>query len=220
MTADSQRERVRDTANRPFGDLPAQVHGLSLRFGLTRLQARHNSRAILGAYVLLTSAISIGILSSLAALTDQPFVFPSLGPTAFLLFYAAMGTQSAPRNVFCGHLLGVLAGYLALVLFGLTGVGPNLEDVTWPRVGAVTVALCLTLSLMVWLKVPHAPAGATTLIVALGLMRTPGQLFVLMVAVVLMILQGLAINRLAGLPYPLWAPQPTPDHGPASNHSG
>ena len=160
------------------------------------------------------------IPSSLAALTDQPFVFPSLGPTAFLLFYAAMGTQSAPRNVFCGHLLGVLAGYLALVLFGLTGVGPNLEDVTWPRVGAVTVALCLTLSLMVWLKVPHAPAGATTLIVALGLMRTPGQLFVLMVAVVLMILQGLAINRLAGLPYPLWAPQPTPDHGPASNHSG
>jgi CBS-domain-containing membrane protein len=195
---------ARDAAGRPFGDLPAQIQGLSRRFRLRSLQTRHNSRAVLGAYVLVTSAISIGILSSLAALTDQPFVFPSLGPTAFLLFYAALGTQSAPRNVFCGHLIGVLAGYLGLLLFGLTAVGPDLEDVTWPRVGAVTVALCLTLSLMVWLKTPHAPAGATTLIVALGLMRTPEQLLILMVAVVLMILQGLAINRLAGLPYPLW----------------
>ena len=57
--------------------------------------------------------------------------------------------------------------------------------------------------------VPHAPAGATTLIAALGLLRTPGQLTVLMIAVVLMILQGIVINRLAGLPYPLWAPRTT-----------
>ena len=69
------------------------------------------------------------------------------------------------------------------------------------------MALCLTLSLMVWLGVPHAPAGATTLIVALGLMRTPEQLVILMIAVVLMIVEGFVINRLAGLPYPLWAPR-------------
>lgn len=208
MTADQVGQPDRATVGPQFGDLPAQVRGLSLRFGLKRIQDHHDSRIVLGTYVLVNSAISIGILASLAALTDQPFVFPSLGPTAFLLFFAALGTQSAPRNVFCGHLLGVLAGYLALVLFGLTAATPDLEDVTWPRVGSVTVALCLTLSLMVWLNMPHAPAGATTLIVALGLMRTPEQLGILMVAVVLMILQGLAINRLAGLPYPIWSPRP------------
>ena len=60
---------------------------------------------------------------------------------------------------------------------------------------------------MVWLGVPHAPAGATTLIVSLGLLRTPEQLAILMLAVVLLILQGFAINRLAGLPYPAWAPR-------------
>jgi CBS domain-containing membrane protein len=201
-------EQVRiEAAGGPYGDLPAQVHGLAGRFGLTGLQARHNSRIVLGSYVLVNSAISIAILSSIAAITDQPFVFPSLGPTAFLLFFAALGDQAAPRNVFCGHLIGVVAGYLALVVFGLTTAAPDLEDVTWPRVGAATVALCLTLSMMVWLGVPHAPAGATTLIVALGLMRTPEQLLILMVAVVLMILEGLAINRLAGLPYPMWAPR-------------
>jgi CBS domain-containing membrane protein len=58
---------------------------------------------------------------------------------------------------------------------------------------------------MVWLNVPHAPAGATTLIVGLGLMRTPVQLTVLVIAVVLLIVQGIAVNRLAMLPYPLWA---------------
>src|SRR5215469_15030207 len=190
-----------------YGDLPAQVHGLAVRFGLRGLQQRHDSGAVLGSYVLINSAVSIAILAGIAAVTRQPFVFPSLGPTAFLLFYAALGAQAAPRNAFCGHLIGVLAGFLALVIFGLTTAPANLTDVTAPRIGAVALSLCLTLSLMVWLGVPHAPAGATTLIVALVLLRTPGQLTVLMIAVVLMIVQGIAINRLAGLPYPLWAPR-------------
>ena len=193
-----------------YGDLPAQVHGIAVRFRLTSVQHRHDSRFILGLYVLINSAISIAILAGIAAMTDLPFVFPSLGPTAFILFYAALSTQAAPRNVFCGHLIGVVAGFLALALFGLTNANADLEDVTWGRVGAVSVALCLTLSLMVWLNVPHAPAGATTLIVALGLMRTPWQLFILMVAVVLMIVQGLAINRLAGMAVPWWSPRPAP----------
>ncbi len=73
---------------------------------------------------------------------------------------------------------------------------------------ANTYPLAVTLSVMIWLGVPHAPAGATTLIVALGLLRTPSQLVILMAAVVILILQGIAINRLAGIPYPLWKPAP------------
>lgn len=193
-----------------LGDLPAQVHGLAVRFRLRKVQERHSDRAVLGLYLLINSAIAIAILSTIAMLTDQPFVFPSLGPTAFVIFFAAMSAQSSPRNVFCGHLIGVLAGVLGLFLFGLTGAGADLEHMTWPRVGAVSVALCLTLSVMVWTGLTHAPAGATTLIVALGLMHTPGQLLILMVAVVLMILQGLVINRLAGLPVPWWSPRVVP----------
>lgn len=189
-----------------YGDLPAQVHGLAVRFRLRGLEQRHDSRWVLGTYVLINSAISIGILATIAALTKQPFLFPSLGPTALLLFFDAQGPQSAPRNVFCGHLIGVLAGYLALVVFGLTTAKPDLTDITAPRIGAATLCLCLTASLMVWLKVPHSPAASTTLIVGLGLMHTPVQLSVLMLAVVVMIAQGAIVNRLAGVPYPLWAP--------------
>lgn len=59
---------------------------------------------------------------------------------------------------------------------------------------------------MVLFRVPHPPAGATTLIVSLGILRTPAHLVILMAAVVLLALQAFVINRLAGLPYPIWAP--------------
>ena len=59
---------------------------------------------------------------------------------------------------------------------------------------------------MVWARVPHPPAGATTLIVSLGILREPEQFAVLMLAVVLLVAQGFAINRLAGIDYPLWSP--------------
>jgi len=173
---------------------------------LRALQDRYNSRFILGLYLLINSGLTIGLLAALAAVTNQPFIFPSLGPTAFLLFFLPFNAQSAPKNVFFGHLVGVLAGFLALVIFGLTATPPNLEDVTWPRVGAAALCLSLTLAFMVWLNVPHAPAGATTLIVGLGLMRTPEQLLVLMAAVVLLIIQGWIINRLAGLRVPWFLP--------------
>ena len=85
--------------------------------------------------------------------------------------------------------------------------GPALsEGVTWPRVIAAGLSLGLTSGVMVLLKSPHPPAGATTLIVSLGILRQPWQLVFLMGAVVLLTLQAIAINRLAGIPYPLWNP--------------
>jgi len=173
---------------------------------LSAEERRHGDRFILGLYVLINGAIAIGFLTAIAALTHQAFVFPSLGPTAFILFYSAMGVQAAPRNVFFGHLVGVVAGALALGVFGLTTAAPDLDLVTWPRAGALTMAMCLTGALVIWLRIPHATATATTLIVAFGLLHTVPQLVVLMLGVVLLIVQALVITRLAGVPHPLWKP--------------
>jgi CBS-domain-containing membrane protein len=90
----------------------------------------------------------------------------------------------------------------------LTAAGPALAvGVTWPRVVAAALSLGLTAGLMVLLRAPHPPAGATTLIVSLGILTKPLQLVILMGAVVLLIVQALVINRLAGIPYPLWKPR-------------
>ena len=191
------------------GELNAVLHGLGTRFRVPALVERHSSTSVMGAFALVNGVISIGIMSAAAVLTGQPLIFPSLGPTAFLLFYTPTAPAASPRNTICGHAIGAGAGYLALIVFGLTDAAPALAtEVTWARVGAAAMSLGLTSGLMVWCRVPHPPAGATTLIVSLGILREPDQLAVLMLAVVLLVLQGYVINHLAGIAYPRWAPQP------------
>jgi CBS-domain-containing membrane protein len=189
--------------------MAAVLWGVARRFQLPALQARHSKTWVLGLFALVNGVVSIAIMAAVAALTGAPFVFPSLGPTAFLLFYTPTAPAASPRNALGGHLIGCLAGYLALVMFGLTDRGPALAlGVTWPNVAAAALSLGLTSGAMVWCRVPHPPAGATTLIVSLGILREPWQLGVLMLGVGLLVVQGFAINRLAGIDYPVWSPRP------------
>lgn len=177
------------------------------RWRLTTLLEHYPRSAVMGTFAFLNGLLTIGLLAAVAMVTDTPSLFPSLGPTAFLLFSTPMLATASPRNTVEGHLIGVLAGYGSLVLFGLTDAPPTIvEGVSARRVGAAALSLALTSGLMVWLQRPHPPAGATTLIISLGILHEPWQLVVLMVAVVLMVVQGFVINRLAGLDYPLWAP--------------
>ena len=57
---------------------------------------------------------------------------------------------------------------------------------------------------MVLLRAGHPPAGATTLIVSLGIISKPKELVIIEVAVLLLVAQALVINRMAGLPFPIW----------------
>lgn len=179
--------------------------GLARRMRIPSLVERHDATSVMGLFAFVNGLISIGLMSLAALVTGSPFIFPSLGPTAFLLFYTPTAPAASPRNTVFGHLIGCLAGYLALVAFALQDAPPALSTgVSSGRVGAAALSLALTAGLMVWLKVPHPPAGATTLIVSLGILRTPSQLGVLMLAVLLLTIQGFVINRLAGIDYPVW----------------
>lgn len=73
-----------------------------------------------------------------------------------------------------------------------------------PRILASALALSLTGAIMVLLHVNHPPAGATTMIVSLGILAKPGYLPIIEIAAVLLAAKVFAINRLAGLPYPIW----------------
>ena len=164
------------------------------------------SRGTLGLYVLLATAVTTAILGVLAHYLHEPFVFPSVGPTIFILFFTPLGLQAAPRNVIGGQVIDIACGYLALMVFGLTGGLADIFDLTAPRIGSAVLALSLTLALMVWLGLPHAPAGATTLIVALGLVHTLPHLAILLLAVILVVVCAFGINRLFGIPVPVWSP--------------
>ncbi|OLB56037.1 MAG: hypothetical protein AUI01_07040 [Ktedonobacter sp. 13_2_20CM_2_56_8] len=187
------------------------VRGLFLRTRLPWLLEHHARIPVLALFSFVNGCISIGIMAALAVVTHSPFIFPSLGPTAFLFFYTPTAPSASPRNTVIGHAIGVTAGYFSLVVTGLTMAGPALAvGVTWPRVIAAALSLGLASGLMVLLKSPHPPAGATTLIISLGILTKPWQLLLLMAAVILLTIQAFVINRLAGIPYPLWNPPAEP----------
>ncbi|MGB9244789.1 MAG: HPP family protein [Candidatus Acidiferrales bacterium] len=161
-------------------------------------------------YVFVNSFVTIGLLALLALLSRNPFVFPSLGPTAYLLFFSPMAKTCSPRNTIFGHAIGIICGYGAFVVTGAGalpfGVHPG---IFWPRILAAALSLSATGALMVLLGVSHPPAGATTLIISLGIISKPRELVIIEVAVFLLVAQALVINRLAGLPYPLWNAAPS-----------
>jgi CBS domain-containing membrane protein len=163
-------------------------------------------RLVRSAYVFVNGFITIGVLALLALVSRNPFVFPSLGPTAYLLFFTPLGRTSSPRNTVFGHAIGLICGYAA---FAATGAGAlqfgEHPGIFWPRVLAAALSLSATGAFMVLLDVSHPPAGATTLIVSLGIISKLSELAIIEVAVFLLVAQALAINRLAGLPYPLWS---------------
>ena len=206
-------DRTDDRPTRPGpigGDMASIVFGLARRARIPRLVDQHDSTTVMGFFALVNGIISIAVMSTAALVTGAPFIFPSLGPTAFLHFYTPTAPAASPRNTIIGHAIGAGAGYLALVIFGLTDAGPALvEGVAWDRVGAAALSLGLTSGLMVWLRAPHPPAGATTLIVSLGILPDPVDLAVLMLAVVALVGQAYVINHLAGIDYPRWRANPT-----------
>lgn len=185
----------------------ALVNGLLRRFRLTELSRRYGERRVLALLNFVNGGLSIGLLATVAHLSESPFLFPSLGPTAFLLFYRPTAASSSPRHALLGHLIGASAGWLSLALFGLLDAEPALRaGVSWARVGAAALSLGGTSALMILLRAEHPPAGATTLIVSLGLMPHLWQIPVLMAAVLLLLVQAFLLNRLAGIRTPFWRP--------------
>jgi hypothetical protein len=71
-------------------------------------------------------------------------------------------------------------------------------------VAAIALSLGFTGLILRLIRAAHPPAGATTVIVALGLLSTGHQMFILFCGVLIVVIPGGIINRLLGVPAPLW----------------
>lgn len=184
---------------------PTVVRSLLARLQLSHLLERFPERPLWALFVFVNGFISLGIMAAVGMLLHTPDIFPSLGPTAFLFFFTPSSPTASPRHAIYGHAIGIACGYLALLLFGLTHAPPATQTIGFHRLFAASLSLALTGALMILLKAAHPPAGATTLIISLGIVTRPFYLLVIEVAVIALTLQAIVINRLAGLDYPLWA---------------
>lgn len=152
-----------------------------------------------GLYAAVLSLVVLAASGTMGLLLHQPWLFPSLGPTVMLFFESPQQRASRPLNVLVGHGVGLLVG--AAVLYGL---GLH-DDPSAPSRGltpayllAGVASVALTTLVLTMIKTPHPPAGATTLIVSLGVLTTPGELASMAAAVVLITALGWGLNILLG----------------------
>src|SRR6266700_1110750 len=165
-----QKHTQHDTGNQPSERQPeSSMRNLRsmLRYVLLPwLMQQYPRIPVFALYNFLSGFLSIGLMAAFAVIVHSPFIFPSLGPTAFHYFSRQTAPSASPRNAIIGHLIGTIAGYFSLAVTGLTTAGPAIANgVTWPRVIAAALSLAL---------------------------------------------QAIAINRLFGMPLPLWGPLAAP----------
>ena len=161
---------------------------------LRKVQERRGGGA---AYAAVLAIVTLSITGAVGLLVKQPWLFPSLGPTVMLFFESPKQPSSRPLNTIVGHVVGIAAGVTCFTVFGLSGHrSAPVGGLTVSYVIAGAVAVGITTAVLSLLKLPHPPAGASTLIVALGILHTPVQLLSMVGAVLLITTAGWAFNRL------------------------
>lgn len=191
------------------------VEQLFERLGLGGIVRHMPPVALWAMYVFVNGFLSIGLLALLAIATGVPFVFPSVGPTAYHIFFLPRAGSSTPRNTLIAHFIGLTCGYAAYRISGI----PVSEVLAagafnWRPAIAAALSLSVTAALMIVLDASHPPAGATALIVSLGIITKPRYLAAIEIAVFVVVIQAFIVHRLAGLPYPVWK---TPPRGQSRN---
>jgi hypothetical protein len=167
-----------------------------------------------------TAGALLVVVAALAVLTGRTFLFPSLGPSAFLLATRPSAPASSPRRVAGGHAVGILAGLVAyhgvasgpLLAVPASTLIPPASTLTAPAptvtapppaLTAASVALAasgvvsvvLTTAGMVAADLRHAPACATTLIVSLGLLSSLADALLIAVAIGVLLVTHRALTR-------------------------
>jgi CBS domain-containing membrane protein len=125
---------------------------------------------------------------------------------AFLFFETPMAQNASPRSTIIGHFVAVVVGGISLAIFGLLYTPSVLEvGVSLARIGAAALSVAFTGAILLLLRSSHPPTGATVLIVSLGLFHTPHDMLGLMAGVVIVTVAGWLINRVLGVPVPVWS---------------
>jgi len=153
------------------------------------------------------------VLGAVAWLSGQPFVFPSLGPSAFLLAFERQADRGRLSHVVASHVIGGVAGLLAYTLLGagatLTATPPPGSTAGLHLVASGVCSIVLTSWGMIATDTNHAPACATTLIVSLGLLPTPTQVAIIVVSVVVLVathaVTVAGFRRVVGASHPRYA---------------
>ena len=139
-------------------------------------------------------------VGAIGLLLKEPWLYPSMGSTAYLLLHDPGQRSARLYNTVVGHSCGIVSGLVASIAFGLhhsSGVLSAAGQLTPARVAAAGIALAATMLLGTWLRASHPPAASTAMIVVLGGFQynVPTMLAVVG-GVVAIAVAGVAVRRL------------------------
>jgi HPP family protein len=158
-----------------------------------------------------TAATSLLLLVGLVAVLagDQPWLLPSLGPTAYLVAGMPALPESRTYNIVVGHLIGIAVGFAAVYLLGAYDdpVVLTAKTLTIGRALASALAIALLLLTSVPIRASHPPAAATILLITLGSLKTAQDAVSLMVGVLIIaagseLFRRLRLRQMPGVPKP------------------
>ena len=157
---------------------------------------RPESALRIGLITAVGSFLTLASAGALSIVVARPLVVPSLGPTLYLAFEEPLTRPASPRNTLIGHFVAIVVGWLGLAAADLVHAPPaTVMGMTWPRAIEAAFALGLVALILRLIKADHPPAGATVLIVALGILNTRSELLALYAGVVLITAIAWVFNR-------------------------
>lgn len=160
----------------------------------------------------LYAGLLFAVLGAIAWASGQPFIFPSLGPSAFILAFDRRSDRTQTYRIVGSHLIGGVAGLVAFTLLAdgvsITATPPAYSDEAFWLAASAVLSIVLTSWAMIATNTVHPPACATTLIVSLGLLSTPVQVAIIVVSIVILVEFHagvlLVFKRLVGDSHPLY----------------
>jgi CBS-domain-containing membrane protein len=153
-----------------------------------------------GTYGAVLTFVVLALAGAVGLASKQPWLFPSLGPTVMLACQAPDHPSSQPRTAAVGHIVGIAVGAGFLALFRLTDLPPApVGGLTTGYVLAGALSVAVTTLILALLHCEHPPAGASTLIVSLGILTSARDLAVMVGAVLLVVAAGWGFNFLLGV---------------------
>jgi hypothetical protein len=137
------------------------------------------------------------VIAAIGWATRWPFVFASLGPTAYELVEKPASKSARPYNIIAGHLVGLGAGFFSLWVLDAWG-SPKVSvagAVPALRMWAAVIAVVLTTAITLGIRAGQPASLSTSLLVSLGSMQTARDALAIIISVLIITAIGEPIRR-------------------------
>ena len=131
----------------------------------------------------LSTALCVILLAYLNFhVTKNLWLIPSFGASLVLITAAYSSPLAQPKNIFFGHIISSLCGFIVIYFFGVNFI-------------SIGLAVGLAVTMMMITKTVHPPAGANPIIIILGNESLSFLLMPISIGAAILVIYSIIFNR-------------------------